>query len=167
MSSELASTSVSTFPVEASDEYELEIVPASLPTGLIEFPVTLTANSTSGTPLPSMSVRVIGRIVKDVQCFPRSLTLGICAPGESFDERVELRSLTMDSFDVTGVQTTDDRLAVREAGPRNVFRVLGRTAGEGLQSNEVTFAVSHRDGTTYPVTLPVRYVVAKSASSSR
>ena len=131
--------------------------PPSLPLGAFEGEITLKPVLKGGELLPQRCIRFGGTIVSDIQIQPPVVQVGSRRLHETFEEMVNLRSLTDRAVTVLKVEVDGDGLSVETVERNERYRVRQKVRAVGGQTNHVRF-VTESAGRQVTVTLPVSYM---------
>ena len=117
--------------------------------------------------LPGKRIRILGDIDHDVLPTPPEVQFGRHACGTSGEEAIVLQSLTHRRFQVLTVSPSSRKLTIVPAGAkdgRSLFSLGLRFSQTGSHQLTAEFKIRDEDGTTYPITLPIRYYGAAEPS---
>lgn len=140
-------------------EFVLKVRPRSdFPVGSFAGRITLVPILKDGSTLPGKILPFGGEIVPDIQAIPAAVLLGARPVGATFEENIELYSLTGRPFEVISVSSST-KAAAAEAQSSAAPKYTVRQRIEHLSFREETlrFSVKYGDGSPTTASVPVRY----------
>jgi hypothetical protein len=151
--------SVSVEVTRKGNDFELMIAPAArLPCGRFFSDVSVQVGPETGEVVPARKLRVSGLVCENIQTVPSAVLFGPHPVGGVVRETVTLKSLRAEDFEVEGIDTPSDDIAVEasqnDAAVRR-FAVRLRVARPGPNDGTVQFLVRRGDGSRLHVPLAV------------
>jgi hypothetical protein len=152
--------SVSVQVTRKGDDYELAVAPAAgLACGRLTSEVSVQVVPETGEEIPPRKFGVTGLVCENIQAVPASLLFGPRRVGAVLRESAVLHALRPEEFDVEGIDTPSDDVAVEasQGGPSagGRFVVRQKVTRQGPQEATVQFIVRRADGSRLRVPLAV------------
>lgn len=129
--------------------------------GAIHTSISIMPVVSEGERLPPRQIEVLGRVVSDIDVSPPGVFFAGCPVGTTKTEKVTLRSLTGQEFEVTAMRCEGDGLSVERRGSARggglAFEVKQKVDWSGEHNGKVFFRIGRSTVKEEEVMLPVSY----------